>query len=64
MEEKNLKFDAEITFETEKLEGVPCEIVFPKTQNERVLIVVQFNTNNFSIPKIPFVFALNLLKND
>jgi hypothetical protein len=64
VEEKNLKFDAEITFETEKLEGVPCEIVFPKTQNERVLIVVQFNTNNFSIPKIPFVFALKATISD
>jgi hypothetical protein len=59
VEEKNLKFDADITFETEKLESIHCEVVFPKTQDEKVLILAQFNTINSSVPEIPFIFALN-----
>ncbi|MBD1857691.1 MULTISPECIES: hypothetical protein [Leptolyngbya] len=64
MEEKNLKFDADITFETEKLESIHCEVVFPKTQDEKVLILARFNTIDSPVPKIPFIFALNATISD
>jgi hypothetical protein len=60
MQKKNLEFDADITFEGETLKAIHCEIVFPETQDEEVLILARFSTtNNDPIPKIPFIFSLN-----
>lgn len=59
MVRENLKFSAELIFETEKLENIPCEVVFPKRQDEEVILKAQFKANRFSPSEIPFVFSLN-----
>jgi hypothetical protein len=56
---ENLKFSAELIFETEKLENIPCEVVFPKRQDEKVVLKAQFKANRFPPLEIPFVFSLN-----
>ena len=58
MVRENLKFSAELIFETEKLENIPCEVVFPKTQDGEVVLKAQFKENRFSPLEIPFVFSL------
>lgn len=61
MNKTDLKFDAEITFDSRKLESVPCEITFPDAQDERVLITIQLDS---PIPRIPFIFALKATTSD
>lgn len=58
MRKENLRFNAELQFETITVENVPCEIVFPKTQDEKVILEVQLKANEFSPSKIPFIFSL------
>ncbi|OKH36513.1 hypothetical protein NIES2101_36895 [Calothrix sp. HK-06] len=58
MRKENLKFNAELQFETIKLENVPCEIVFPKTQDEKVVLEAQLIANEFLPSEIPFIFSL------
>jgi hypothetical protein len=58
VEKKSLKFKAAIIFDTEKLEDISCEIVFPKTQDEKVILKAFFDFNNSSWSKIPFIFSL------
>lgn len=55
---ENLKFKAEFQFGTTKLENIPCEIFFPKTQDEKVVLEAQLKENEFSFSKIPFIFSL------
>jgi hypothetical protein len=59
MEKKSLRFNAEIILETAKLEGIICEIFFPKTQDEKVILKAQFDINDFFPRIIPFIFSLN-----
>ncbi len=61
MRKENLKFNAELQFETVKLENVPCEIVFPKTQNEKVTLEAQLKVNEFLPSEIPFIFSLKAI---
>ncbi len=58
MRKENLRFNAELQFETVKLENVPCEIFFPKTQNEKIILEAQFNRNECVLSEISFVFSL------
>ncbi|NEP13633.1 MAG: hypothetical protein F6K14_26215 [Symploca sp. SIO2C1] len=55
---ENLRFNAELQFETVTLENIPCEIVFPKTQNEKVILEAQLKANEFLPSEIPFIFSL------
>jgi hypothetical protein len=55
---ENLRFNAELLFETVKLENIPCEIVFPKTQNEKVVLEAQLKANEFLPSEIGFIFSL------
>ena len=58
MKKENLRFNAELTFEEKKLEDIPCELVFPKTQDEKVVLIAQSNNSEFLASKIPFTFSL------
>ncbi len=58
MRKENLRFNAELQFETVKLENVPCEIFFPKTQNEKIVLEAQLNRNEFVPSEISFIFSL------
>jgi hypothetical protein len=58
MRKENLRFDAELQFGTITLENVPCEIVFPKTQDEKVILKAQLKANEFSPSELPFIFSL------
>lgn len=58
MRKKNLRFNAELQFEKITLENVPCEIVFPKAQDKKVVLEAQLKANEFSPSKIPFIFSL------
>lgn len=58
MRKENLRFNAELQFGTITLENVPCEIVFPRTQDEKVFLEAQLKTNEFSPSEIPFIFSL------
>lgn len=58
MRKENLRFNAELLFETVKLENIPCEIVFPKTQNEKVVLEAQLKANEFLPSEIGFIFSL------
>lgn len=64
MKKDNFKFHAEIIFETEKIKNVLCEIFFPKSQTEKVIIKAQFDISNNSLSEIPFVFSLSSFIND
>lgn len=58
MRKENLRFNAELQFETVKLENVPCEIFFPKKQNEKIVLEAQLNRNEFVPSAISFIFSL------
>ncbi|OBQ35378.1 MAG: hypothetical protein AN485_13780 [Anabaena sp. MDT14b] len=63
MEKKNLKFNAELSFGAVRLDNIACEIVFPKKQDEKVILQAQLKASDlkesdFSLREIPFVFSL------
>ncbi len=58
MKKENLKFNGSFIFEEERLDEIYCEIVFPKIQNEKVILQAHFNTSDKTPFIIPFTFAL------